>query len=125
MNKESNKNNLDINDITLDVEQQGAKISLSQSSITEDDQADSNILTLKKKLFLFYNAPITKFWQNAIFYIIFLIAFSYIILTKTPQQPSCPEIFVLTYLFTYGIDKLREVLNLSKVFFIQHILLQH
>ena len=133
MSKKSNKN---LENVDLDVEHQGAyssyflffkrviqfiflilfiqgvnisSVSISQSTNSKSSRADSNILRLQKKLFVFYNAPITKFWQNTIVYILFLIAFSYIILTKTPKEPSWPEIFVLAYLFTYVIDKLREV----------------
>jgi hypothetical protein len=66
-------------------------------------------LKFRKKIYEFYNAPITKFTQNVIFYIIFLLSFTYLILVKTPKYPSACEIIVLTYIFTFGIDKLREV----------------
>jgi hypothetical protein len=66
-------------------------------------------LRFGKKIYEFYNAPITKFWQHAIIYVIFLICQAYIVLVKTPSKPSLPEIFVLIYIFTYGFDKIREV----------------
>jgi hypothetical protein len=69
----------------------------------------ANKLRLGKKIYEFYNAPITKFWQNMFMYILFLISFSYIVLVKTPSTPSIPEIFFLIYVFTYGLDKIREV----------------
>ncbi len=68
-----------------------------------------NKLKFGKKIYEFYNAPITKFWQNAIIYIIFLVCFAYIVLVKTPTKPSRMEIFVLVYIFAYGLDKIREV----------------
>ena len=71
----------------------------------------ANKLNIGKKLYEFYNAPVTKFWQNTIFYVIFLVAFAYIVLIKTPKRPSYVEIFVLVYLFTYGLDKVRELLQ--------------
>ena len=61
------------------------------------------------KIYEFYNAPITKFWQTVIFHMIFLICFTYMILVKTPLKPSSVEIFVLIYTFTFGCDKIREV----------------
>lgn len=70
-----------------------------------------NKLKFGKKIYEFYNAPITKFWQNTLIYILFLIAFAYIVLVKTPKKPSIPEIFVLVYVFTYGLDKIRELLQ--------------
>ena len=48
----------------------------------------TNKLRFGKKIYEFYNAPITKFWQNAIMYIVFLINFTYMVLVKTPQRIS-------------------------------------
>ena len=74
----------------------------------------SNKLRFGKKIYEFYNAPITKFWQHTIIYIIFLLCFAYIVLVKTPTRPSYPEIFVLVYTFSYGLDKIREVSELGQ-----------
>jgi len=71
----------------------------------------SNKLKWGKKIYEFYNAPITKFWQNTIIYIFFLLCFGYIVLVRTPEYPSWTEIFVLVYIFSYGIDKIRELLQ--------------
>ena len=74
-------------------------------------QNRTNKLKFGKKIYEFYNAPITKFWQNTIMYLLFLISFAYIVLVKTPPKPSYPEIFVLVYVFSYGLDKMRECLQ--------------
>lgn len=71
----------------------------------------ANKLRFGKKIYEFYNAPITKFWQHTIIYILFLISFAYIVLVKTPKKPSMPEIFVIIYVFSYGLDKIRELLQ--------------
>lgn len=71
----------------------------------------SNKLKFGKKIYEFYNAPITKFWQNTLIYILFLVCFSYIVLVKTPSKPSIFEIFFLVYVFSYGLDKFRELLQ--------------
>ena len=71
----------------------------------------TNKLKFGKKIYEFYNAPITKFWQNTIIYSLFLITFAYIVLVQTPRKISYPEIFVLVYVFTYGLDKIRELLQ--------------
>jgi transient receptor potential cation channel subfamily M member 3 len=68
-------------------------------------------LKIGKKLYEFFNAPVTKFLQNTIFFLIFLCCFAYIVLVKTPKQPSYVEIFVLVYIFSYGLDKFRELLQ--------------
>lgn len=49
--------------------------------------------------------------MNTFFYIGFLMCFAYIVLVKTPLKPSIGEIFVLVYLFSYGLDKIRELLQ--------------
>ena len=71
----------------------------------------SNKLKFGKKIYEFYNAPITKFWQNMLIYILFMVCFAYIVLVRTPEYPSWPEIFVLVYAFSYGVDKIRELLQ--------------
>ena len=71
----------------------------------------SNKLKFGKKIYEFYNAPITKFWQNTIIYIVFLVCFAYIVLVRTPEYPSMAEIFVLVYIFSYGVDKIRELIQ--------------
>ena len=63
------------------------------------------------KIYEFYNAPITKFWQTVIFHMIFLICFTYMVLVKTPPKPSSVEVFVWIYTFTFGCDKIREVIK--------------
>lgn len=71
----------------------------------------ANKIDLCKKVYEFYNAPVTKFWQNTLFYIMFLICFAYIVLVKTPKNPSISEIFVLVYVFSYGLDKIRDLIQ--------------
>ena len=87
-------------------------------------QNQNKSLKLGIKIYEFYNAPITKFWQNLIVYIIFLICFGYTVLVKTPDKPSPTEIFVLTYIFTFGIDKIREV-KYSKYFYLNFLYLSN
>jgi transient receptor potential cation channel subfamily M protein 3 len=84
------------------------KQSLSISVPQTDDLIDINIETPKKsneliknlpkktissipltqRFYEFYNAPITKFWYNAIFYLLFLFLFTYMVLVRTPLRPS-------------------------------------
>nr|XP_012234779.1 PREDICTED: transient receptor potential cation channel trpm [Linepithema humile] len=66
-------------------------------------------LRLRKKLYEFYTAPITKFWANAIAYIIFLLFFSYCILIHMDEQPSLAEIYAIAYICTLGCEKIREI----------------
>lgn len=90
---------------------------------------------MKKKMQEFYSAPIATFWSftvrgkemhfsvcfDALFifqmgYLFFLSAFTYIVLVKTPLQPSWPEYYVMCFIFTYAIDHARMV-RLGETFY--------
>ncbi|XP_015435152.1 PREDICTED: transient receptor potential cation channel trpm [Dufourea novaeangliae] len=73
------------------------------------DIKNSRPLRLRKKLYEFYTAPITKFWANAIAYVIFLVLFSYSILIHMQHQPSLAEIYAIAYICTLGCEKVREI----------------
>ncbi|XP_020300486.1 transient receptor potential cation channel trpm isoform X4 [Pseudomyrmex gracilis] len=73
------------------------------------DNKTTRPLRLRKKLYEFYTAPITKFWANAIAYIIFLIFFSYCILVRMTEQPSLAEMYAIAYICTLGCEKIREI----------------
>ncbi|KAG7196830.1 hypothetical protein KM043_017592 [Ampulex compressa] len=73
------------------------------------DNKTSRPLRLRKKLYEFYTAPITKFWANAVAYIIFLLLFSYCILVHMDVRPSLPEIYAIAYICTLGCEKVREI----------------
>ncbi|XP_076644273.1 transient receptor potential cation channel, subfamily M isoform X2 [Halictus rubicundus] len=73
------------------------------------DIKNSRPLRLRKKLYEFYTAPITKFWANAIAYVIFLVLFSYSILIHMENQPSLAEIYAIAYICTLGCEKVREI----------------
>ncbi|XP_075216680.1 transient receptor potential cation channel, subfamily M isoform X1 [Lycorma delicatula] len=68
-------------------------------------------LRLKRKLYEFYSAPITKFWANSIAYIIFLVIFSYVVLVRMEQSPSWQEIYCIAYICTLGCEKVREIIS--------------
>ncbi|EFN73002.1 Transient receptor potential cation channel CG34123 [Camponotus floridanus] len=73
------------------------------------DNKTTRPLRLRKKLYEFYTAPITKFWANAIAYIIFLVFFSYCILVRMGDHPSLAEIYAIAYICTLGCEKVREI----------------
>ncbi|CAL7938905.1 unnamed protein product [Xylocopa violacea] len=73
------------------------------------DIKNSRPLRLRKKLYEFYTAPITKFWANAIAYIIFLVLFSYSILIHMDHHPSLAEVYAIAYICTLGCEKVREI----------------
>jgi hypothetical protein len=97
----------DIND--SNIKKYVTELSQEKKTVNFYVKNKSNKLKFGKRIYEFYNAPVTKFWQNTIIYVAFLVCFAYIVLVKTPPRPSPPEIFVLIYIFAYGIDKIREV----------------
>ena len=66
-------------------------------------------ISITQRFYEFYNAPITKFWYNAIFYLMFLHLFTYTILVRTPARPSVAECIVTIYLASSALDTAREV----------------
>ncbi|KAM4578723.1 transient receptor potential cation channel subfamily M member 6 [Fundulus diaphanus] len=62
------------------------------------------------KLYEFYTAPVVKFWFHTMFYLIFLMLFSYVILVKMEDQPSVLEWLVIVYMISTAVEKTREVL---------------
>ncbi|CAF4446149.1 unnamed protein product, partial [Adineta steineri] len=73
----------------------------------------SSSLSITQRFYEFYNAPITKFWYNAIFYLLFLFLFTYMVLVRTPLRPSIAEYIVTIYLATSAIDTAREICTSS------------
>ncbi|XP_033750310.1 LOW QUALITY PROTEIN: transient receptor potential cation channel subfamily M member 3-like [Pecten maximus] len=67
-------------------------------------------LRLGKRIYEFYNAPITKFWFYTMAYLGFLICYTYVVLVKTSPHPRWQEYLVMCYMFTLAIEKIRQVI---------------
>uniref|UniRef100_A0A3Q2CCJ8 Uncharacterized protein n=1 Tax=Cyprinodon variegatus TaxID=28743 RepID=A0A3Q2CCJ8_CYPVA len=63
-----------------------------------------------KRMYDFYTAPVVKFWFHTMFYLCFLMLFSYVILVKMEESPSVLEWLVIAYIISTGVEKTREVL---------------
>ncbi|XP_065218711.1 transient receptor potential cation channel trpm isoform X4 [Planococcus citri] len=72
-------------------------------------------LRLKRKLYEFYTAPITKFWANSMAYVVFLLIFSYVVLVKMNETPSWQELYVIAYICSLGCEKIREIVSSEPV----------
>ncbi|XP_060546528.1 transient receptor potential cation channel subfamily M member 3 isoform X5 [Pantherophis guttatus] len=68
------------------------------------------LIPFGRKIYEFYNAPIVKFWFYTMFYVGYLMLFNYIVLVKMERWPSMQEWIVISYIFTMGIEKMREIL---------------
>uniref|UniRef100_A0A4W6FW32 non-specific serine/threonine protein kinase n=1 Tax=Lates calcarifer TaxID=8187 RepID=A0A4W6FW32_LATCA len=62
------------------------------------------------RIYEFYTAPVVKFWFHTMFYLAFLMLFSYVILVKMEDRPSVQEWLVIAYILSTAVEKTREVL---------------
>ncbi|KAL1786308.1 transient receptor potential cation channel subfamily M member 7 isoform X1 [Sigmodon hispidus] len=69
----------------------------------------SKKLPITRKFYAFYHAPIVKFWFNTLAYLGFLMLYTFVVLVQMEQLPSLQEWIVIAYIFTYAIEKVREV----------------
>ncbi|NXY45225.1 TRPM7 protein, partial [Ceuthmochares aereus] len=66
-------------------------------------------LPITQKFYAFYHAPIVKFWFNTLAYLGFLMLYTFVVLVKMEELPSVQEWFVIAYIFTSAIEKIREI----------------
>ncbi|CAF4628555.1 unnamed protein product [Rotaria socialis] len=112
----------DINDINIETPKKVDELPIPNETLPEKTLASSTI-PITQRFYEFYNAPITKFWYNAIFYVFFLFLFTYMVLVRTPARPSIPEYIVTFYLATAAIDTIREICTGSSPRFIRRLTL--
>ncbi|XP_069111704.1 transient receptor potential cation channel subfamily M member 3-like [Argopecten irradians] len=97
----------------------GSVFTDSSNGIFFSAKKKNNQLRFIRKMYEFYNAPITKFWMYAMTYILFLMCYTYVVLVKTYPQPKWQEWVVMVYIATTALDKIRliiasEPVNLRK-----------
>ncbi|XP_053530255.1 transient receptor potential cation channel subfamily M member 3 isoform X1 [Ictalurus punctatus] len=83
---------------------------VSRKKEVEEAQNRHRLIPLGRKIYEFYNAPIVKFWFHTMAYVGYLMLFNYIVLVKMDLWPSSQEWIVIAYIFTNGIEKMREIL---------------
>ncbi|KAK5915043.1 hypothetical protein CesoFtcFv8_000677 [Champsocephalus esox] len=96
-------------DIPMDVFKEARSNDNVETKSDIDTQIRSRKLPLTRKIYAFYHAPIVKFWSNTLFYLGFLMFYSYVVLVKMPEWPSPQEWVVILYIFTSAIEKIREM----------------
>uniref|UniRef100_A0A672JIY0 Transient receptor potential cation channel, subfamily M, member 3 n=1 Tax=Salarias fasciatus TaxID=181472 RepID=A0A672JIY0_SALFA len=82
----------------------------SRKKDVEEVQNRHRLIPMGRKIYEFYNAPIVKFWFHTMAYVGYLMLFNYIVLVKMDLWPSPQEWVVIAYIFTNGIEKMREIL---------------
>ncbi|XP_043920309.1 transient receptor potential cation channel subfamily M member 3 isoform X3 [Protopterus annectens] len=76
----------------------------------EEPPTRHRLIPVVRKIYEFYNAPIVKFWFYTMAYMGYLMLFNYMVLVKMERWPSVQEWFVISYIFTQGIETMREIL---------------
>ncbi|XP_015254413.1 PREDICTED: transient receptor potential cation channel subfamily M member 3-like isoform X4 [Cyprinodon variegatus] len=82
----------------------------SRKKDVEEVQSRHRLIPMGRKIYEFYNAPIVKFWFHTMAYVGYLMLFNFIVLVKMDLWPSPQEWIVIAYIFTNGIEKMREIL---------------
>ncbi|XP_040896608.1 transient receptor potential cation channel subfamily M member 7 isoform X1 [Toxotes jaculatrix] len=111
MTMEDSENNFQ--NIAEDIQMDVFKETRSHDHVEAKNDMETHIrsrkLPLTRKIYAFYHAPIVKFWSNTLFYLGFLMFYSYVVLVKMPDWPSPQEWVVILYIFTSAIEKIREM----------------
>uniref|UniRef100_A0A3Q1FRT2 non-specific serine/threonine protein kinase n=1 Tax=Acanthochromis polyacanthus TaxID=80966 RepID=A0A3Q1FRT2_9TELE len=99
--------------IAEDIQMDVFKEARSHDQVEVKSEMETNIrsrkLPLTRKIYAFYHAPIVKFWSNTLFYLGYLMLYTYVVLVKMPVWPSPQEWVVILYIFTSAIEKIREM----------------
>uniref|UniRef100_A0A3Q2QY94 Transient receptor potential cation channel subfamily M member 3 n=1 Tax=Fundulus heteroclitus TaxID=8078 RepID=A0A3Q2QY94_FUNHE len=82
----------------------------SRKKDVEEVKSRHRLIPMGRKIYEFYNAPIVKFWFHTMAYVGYLMLFNFIVLVKMDLWPSTQEWIVIAYIFTNGIEKMREIL---------------
>uniref|UniRef100_A0A8C5I7W6 non-specific serine/threonine protein kinase n=1 Tax=Gouania willdenowi TaxID=441366 RepID=A0A8C5I7W6_GOUWI len=96
-------------DIQMDVFKETRTHDHVESKNELETHVRSRKLPLTRKIYAFYHAPIVKFWSNTLFYLGYLMLYTYVVLVKMPEWPSPQEWVVILYIFTSAIEKIREM----------------
>jgi transient receptor potential cation channel subfamily M member 3 len=48
-------------------------------------------------------------YASQIAYTVFLVLYSYVILVEMHSVPSLTELYIITYICTFGMEKIREI----------------
>ncbi|XP_072167495.1 transient receptor potential cation channel subfamily M member 3-like [Diadema setosum] len=73
--------------------------------LSTDDRQES----YPEKVRIIFTAPIVKFWINAMFYFLFLIAFTYVVLMELKPEVPYVEWFVVVTVFSLATEEIRQL----------------
>ncbi|XP_068954144.1 transient receptor potential cation channel subfamily M member 7 [Petaurus breviceps papuanus] len=111
MTMEDSENNFQniTEEIPLEIFKEIRVLENNEGKTEIDIQIKPKKLPITRKFYAFYHAPIVKFWFNTLAYLGFLMLYTFVVLVKMEQLPSVQEWIVIAYIFTYAIEKIREI----------------
>ncbi|KAI0984767.1 hypothetical protein GJ496_001038 [Pomphorhynchus laevis] len=68
-------------------------------------------LKASKKIYEFFNAPVTKFFENCALYVCFLVLYTYMVLIETPKIISVVEIVVWIYVLSLSLEMIMDFMT--------------
>ncbi|XP_051836602.1 transient receptor potential cation channel subfamily M member 7 isoform X1 [Antechinus flavipes] len=111
MTMEDSENNFQniTEEIPLEIFKEIKVLENNEGKTELDIQVKPKKLPITRKFYAFYHAPIVKFWFNTLAYLGFLMLYTFVVLVQMEQLPSVQEWIVIAYIFTYAIEKIREI----------------
>ncbi|XP_060030641.1 transient receptor potential cation channel subfamily M member 7 [Erinaceus europaeus] len=111
MTMEDSENNFQniTEDLPMEVFKEVRILDSNEGKNEMEIQIKSKKLPITRKFYAFYHAPIVKFWFNTLAYLGFLMLYTFVVLVQMEQLPSVQEWIVIAYIFTYAIEKVREI----------------
>ncbi|XP_073922035.1 transient receptor potential cation channel subfamily M member 7 isoform X3 [Castor canadensis] len=111
MTMEDSENNFQniAEEIPMDVFKEVRILDSTEGKNEMEIHIKSKKLPITRKFYAFYHAPIVKFWFNTLAYLGFLMLYTFVVLVQMERLPSVQEWIVIAYIFTYAIEKVREI----------------
>ena len=76
------------------------------------DDGDMNVHTRWYKKFLWlYQAPVSVFYWNMTFYLLYLALFAYVLTANFCLRPSIAEYVIISWVFTFVLEEVRQILH--------------
>ncbi|VDK52174.1 unnamed protein product [Anisakis simplex] len=67
-------------------------------------------IKIRRRLYEFYVAPVTTFWAWTLSFSAFICCYTYILLIRTPIEPTVLEWFIFVYMIAFGLEHVRKYL---------------
>ncbi|XP_029442443.1 transient receptor potential cation channel subfamily M member 7-like [Rhinatrema bivittatum] len=111
MTMEDSENNFQVpaEDTPVETFQELNVLNSTETKQETENQATLHRIPITRKFYVFYHAPIVKFWFNMLAYLGFLMLYTFVVLVEMDYLPSVQEWIVIIYIFTSAIEKVHEV----------------